>query len=227
VIAKWAMTLDGKLATASGSSRWISGEDSRAIVHQLRGRVDAIIVGRGTVEADDPLLTARPAGARVAARIVLDSQARLPVASQLVRTASQAPVIVAATENADATRTAQLTQAGCGVLSLPGATHAARLEGLLDELGRRRMTNVLVEGGAELLGSFFDAQAVDEVSVFIAPRLIGGREAPSPVAGQGISEMSAALGLEDVTIQQLAEDIWVRGRVVGRASSHDPPHEPH
>jgi diaminohydroxyphosphoribosylaminopyrimidine deaminase/5-amino-6-(5-phosphoribosylamino)uracil reductase len=215
VIAKWAMTLDGKLATVSGSSRWISGEDSRAEVHKLRGRVDAIIVGRGTAEADDPLLTARPPGPRVAARIVMDSQARLPVSSQLVRTAADAPVIVAAANDADAAAVARLAKAGCEVLRLPGATAAARLDALLCELGRRRMTNMLVEGGAELLGSFFDARAVDEVCVFIAPRLIGGGTAPSPVGGQGIAEMAKAIGLENVQVGQLAEDIWIRGRVVG------------
>lgn len=215
IIAKWAMTLDGKLATASGNSRWISGEDSRAEVHKLRGRMDAIIIGRGTAEADDPLLTARPPGPRVAARIVMDSQASLPSSSQLVRTAAEVPVIVAAAEGADAARTARLVEAGCEVLRLPGATPAARLEALLCELGHRRMTNVLVEGGAELLGSFFDARAIDEVSVFIAPRLIGGGAASSPVGGLGIAEMANAIGLVDVQVRQLAEDIWVRGRVAG------------
>lgn len=218
VIAKWAMTLDGKLATVAGSSRWISGEASRAIVHQIRGRVDAIIVGRGTAEADDPLLTARPPGPRVATRVVLDSQARLGLDSQLVRTAKEGPVIVAASATVDAGRAEQLTQAGCEVLRLAGETDAARLESLLAELGRRRLTNVLVEGGAVLLGSFFDARAVDEVSVFVAPRILGGAAAPSPVGGRGIAEMADALGLSDVSVEQLAEDIWIRGLVAGGLS---------
>jgi diaminohydroxyphosphoribosylaminopyrimidine deaminase/5-amino-6-(5-phosphoribosylamino)uracil reductase len=219
VIAKWAMTLDGKLATVAGDSRWISGEASRVIVHQIRGRVDAIIVGRGTAEADDPLLTARPPGPRVAARIILDSQARLGLESQLVRTANEGPVIVAASATVDAARTEKLSQAGCEVVQLEGNTEAARLEALLIELGRRRMTNVLVEGGAVLLGSFFDAKAVDEVSVFVAPRILGGSSAPSPVGGRGIEEMVDALGLSDVSVEPLAEDIWIRGLVAGKYPS--------
>ncbi len=213
VIAKWAMTLDGKLATVAGTSRWISGEASRAMVHQIRGRVDVIIVGRGTAEADDPLLTARPPGPRMATRIVLDSQLQLRPDSQLVRTANDVPMIVATAANADPGRVAKLQQLGCEVLLLPGDSPDARLGELLDELGRRRMTNVLVEGGAELLGSFFDAQAVDEVSVFVAPRVIGGAEAPSAVAGRGVADMAHAMGLSDVIVEHLAEDIWIRGRV--------------
>ena len=218
VIAKWAMTLDGKLASVAGVSRWISGEASRAIVHQIRGRVDAIIVGRGTAEADDPLLTARPSGPRVAARIVFDSQARLAPDSQLVRTVSEAPVIVAAVADADLASVERLTALGCDVVCLPGKTGADRVGSLLVELGRRRMTNVLVEGGSALLGSFFDAGAVDEACVFVAPRILGGAAAPSPVGGRGVPDVVDALGLSDVTVEQLAEDIYIRGLVRGRHS---------
>ncbi|MCE9547438.1 MAG: bifunctional diaminohydroxyphosphoribosylaminopyrimidine deaminase/5-amino-6-(5-phosphoribosylamino)uracil reductase RibD [Planctomycetia bacterium] len=213
VIAKWAMTLDGKLATAAGDSRWISGEASRAVGHQIRGRVDAIVVGRGTAEADDPLLTARPPGPRVPLRIVLDSRATLSLDSQLVCTAGESPVLVAASQAANAAQVKQLTAAGCEVLPLAGDTLATRLDALLLELGRRRKTNVLVEGGAKVLGSLFDARAVDEVHVFIAPRIAGGAAAISPVGGQGISHMADALGLVDVKIEPLGDDVWIRGRV--------------
>lgn len=213
VIAKWAMTLDGRMATRTGSSQWISGEASRAIVHRLRGRVDAVMVGRGTAVADDPLLTARPPGARVATRIVLDSTASLSPDSQLVRTTGEAPVLVAAGPDAPRDNMERLEKAGCEVFICRVNPPAARLGFLLEELGRRRMTNVLVEGGATLLGNLFDAAAVDEVHVFIAPKIIGGATAPAPVAGGGIAEMADALRLHHPTVERIGEDVYVQGRV--------------
>jgi diaminohydroxyphosphoribosylaminopyrimidine deaminase/5-amino-6-(5-phosphoribosylamino)uracil reductase len=218
IIAKWAMTLDGRLATAQGDSRWISGEASRAIVHRLRGRVDAVLVGRGTAAADDPLLTARPPGPRTAARIVVDSQASLSATSQLARTAAEAPVIVAAATSAPAENVRRLTEAGCEVLACQGSSHAERLDWLLGELGRRRMTNVLVEGGSQLLGSLFAAGAVDEAHVFIAPKLVGGSQAPISIAGQGVARMADALELADPQVEQSGADVYVHGRVPRRGA---------
>ncbi len=213
VIAKWAMTLDGKLATRTGQSRWISSPESRSVVHQLRGRVDAILIGSRTAAVDDPLLTARPPGPRTAMRIVLDSRARLASESQLVQTARQVPVLVAVgPEAADADRR-RLESAGCQLLVLPGQTYQDRLAALLDELGRRRMTNLLVEGGGRLLGSLFDLKAIDEVHIFIAPKLFGGVEAPAPLAGIGIQKITDAASLEAVQMQQLGQDIYLSGRV--------------
>ena len=213
VIAKWAMTLDGKMSTRSGSSKWISGEASREAVHELRGRVDAIIVGRGTAVADDPMLTARPPGPRTAVRIVLDSAAQLALDSRLVRTAGEAPVIVACADDAPPDATKRLTAASVEVLRCCGATHGERVQSLLQELGRRRMTNVLVEGGAHLLGNLFDAQLIDEVDVFVAPKIVGGEGAPSPAAGRGIDEMADALRLTSPQIEQIGDDIRIRGRI--------------
>lgn len=213
VIAKWAMTLDGKLATRAGSSRWISSEASRALVHKLRGRVDAIIVGRGAVEADDPLLTARPPGPRVATRVVLDRRASIASDRQLVRTAREVPVFIAAGPDAPAGDCQRLRDAGCEVWQSSTPDSAMHIRQLLQELGRRRMTNVLVEGGAELFGAFFDAGLVDEVQAFIAPKLSGGRAAPSPIAGQGIESMSEALRLEAVQVENADGDVYLRGRV--------------
>jgi diaminohydroxyphosphoribosylaminopyrimidine deaminase/5-amino-6-(5-phosphoribosylamino)uracil reductase len=213
VIAKWAMTLDGKLATASGDSRWISGKASQAVVHRLRARVDAILVGRGTAAADDPLLTARPPGARQLTRIVLDSRASLALDSQLVRTAGDAPVLVAVAESSPAATRQQLSQAGCEVLACPGATHRERLAWLLDELGRRRITNLLVEGGATVLGEFFDARQIDEVHAFIAPKIIGGARSPTPIASSGVDLMAQALALASPTIEQVGHDVYVHGRL--------------
>ena len=227
VIAKWAMSLDGKIATRTGDSRWISGAASREIVHQLRGRVDGIIVGHGTVAHDDPLLTARPPGPRVAARIVVDSLAAILSDRQLVQTARESPVLIASGADVPRENIDRLAAAGCDVVvcaatraessKIPSPNHLAAglaprsagqarrlnhdghrsvsIGALLDELGRRRMTNVLVEGGGTLLGSFFDTDAVDEVHVFIAPKIIGGHGALAPVMGQGIEKIVSATNL--------------------------------
>ena len=213
VIAKWAATLDGKIASRTGDSQWISGEQSRAVVHLLRGRVDAILVGRGTAEADDPLLTARPPGPRTATRIVLDSVARLSPESKLVQSVDQAPLLVAVSEAAPAKRCKQLTECGAEIVVLSGDARASRVTALLEELGRRQMTNLLVEGGAEVLGTLWDLQAIDEVQVFIAPKLLGGQDAPSPIGGMGLANMSEALGMKAVLVETLGEDLHVSGRV--------------
>jgi diaminohydroxyphosphoribosylaminopyrimidine deaminase / 5-amino-6-(5-phosphoribosylamino)uracil reductase len=213
VIAKWAMTLDGKIATRTGNSRWISNAAARARVHQLRGRVDAIAVGRGTAVADDPQLLAEPAGPRLATRIVLDTRAALSVDSRLVRTARAAPVLVAVGPEPPAEKHAALTAAGCEVFVCAAAERAARLAQLLDELGRRRMTNVLVEGGGQLLGSLFDARAVDEVHVFLAAKVLGGQEAPGPVAGIGIDRVADAVALVSPVVEQVDGDLYVHGRL--------------
>ncbi|MGD0516310.1 MAG: bifunctional diaminohydroxyphosphoribosylaminopyrimidine deaminase/5-amino-6-(5-phosphoribosylamino)uracil reductase RibD [Thermoguttaceae bacterium] len=213
IIAKWAMSLDGKIATAGGESRWISNEKSRELVHKLRGRMDAIIVGRETALSDDPLLTARPPGPRTALRVVLDSQALLSPDSQLVRTAAEVPVLVAAGSEASASNCRRLGDAGCEVFECPGKTHIGRLHSLLEELGRRRMTNVLVEGGGRVLGSFFDARQIDEVHAFIAPKIIGGSQARVPFAGGGIARMSEALCIDVPEIEQIGDDVYVHGRV--------------
>lgn len=217
VIAKWAMTLDGKLATRTGDSQWISSEASRAIVHQLRGRVDAIVVGSGTAHADNPLLTARPADRadvkRTATRVVVDSVAALSPESRLVQTAGDIPVMVAAAENASPASCRRLTEAGAEVFHCAGDTHQKRLASLLEELGRRRMTNVLVEGGSQLLGTLFDMRAVDEVHAFIAPKFAGGAAAPAPVGGEGVERMVGALKLADISIEELDGDVYVHGRV--------------
>ena len=213
IIAKWAMSLDGKIATAAGESRWISNEKSRALVHKLRGRMDAIIVGRETALRDDPLLTARPPGPRAALRIVLDTRASLALESQLVQTAKDVPVLVAVGKEAPDLNRRRLANAGCKVFECPGETHADRLHRLLEELGRRRLTNVLVEGGSRVLGSLVDARQIDEVHVFVAPKIIGGSQAAAPFAGKGIERMAEALCLDRPEIEKIDGDVYIRGRV--------------
>lgn len=216
VHAKWAMTLDGKIATRTGDSKWISGAESRQKVHELRGRLDAILVGRGTVAADDPLLTARPAGARVAARVVVTASGELPERCQLRATAREAPVIVYTR------RPEQLcgwADDGAEVVSLGGCELAP--DAVLADLGRRRFTNVLVEGGTGLLGSFLDANAVDEFHVFVAPRLVGGANSLTPVGGTGFARMAEALALEEVTFGASGADVYVHGFAPRRSENPD------
>ncbi len=218
VIAKWAMTLDGRIATHTGSSRWISGEESRQIVHQLRSRVDAIMVGRETARADDPMLTARlPKGEvplRTATRIVVDTRGLLTSQSNLVKTARDVPVLVAVGTNIYSKDAKRLEKAGCELFCCTSETHAGRLGELLDELGRREMTNVLVEGGGKLLGGLLDTRQMDEVYAFVAPKLVGGEAAPNPIGGEGISLMENALRLDDSRWQTVGSDVCLSGRVV-------------
>jgi diaminohydroxyphosphoribosylaminopyrimidine deaminase/5-amino-6-(5-phosphoribosylamino)uracil reductase len=214
VIAKWAMTLDGKIASRTGDSGWISGPRSRALVHEVRGRMDAIVIGIGTALADDPRLTARPAGPRVATRVVLDGLARLPTEGNLARTARQIPVIVAISDRAPSERVERLVAIGCEVIRLaelsPGSI---ALVPMLDELGRRGMTNVLVEGGGRTIGSFFDAGQVDEVDVFVAPIIEGGSHDFTPARGLGVARIADSLRLDSTTIEQVDGDIRIRGRL--------------
>ncbi|MBN2578415.1 MAG: bifunctional diaminohydroxyphosphoribosylaminopyrimidine deaminase/5-amino-6-(5-phosphoribosylamino)uracil reductase RibD [Pirellulales bacterium] len=213
VIAKWAMSLDGKIAARSGDSKWISNERSREVVHRLRGRVDGILVGHGTLGRDDPLLTARPPGPRTATRIVLATHAALPPNCQLLQTTSETPVLIAVGPEASPDDCQRLEQSGCEIFVCPGRDPHKRLLALLDELGRRRWTNLLVEGGATVLGSFFDARQIDEVHVFIAPKLIGGESALSPIGGSGIERIEEALPLVSPQVQTLEGDLYVSGRV--------------
>lgn len=214
IIAKWAMTLDGKLAAHTGNSRWISNEASRQVVHELRGRMDAILVGIGTALADDPLLTARPPGPRTAVRIVVDSMARLPLTSQLVATARQVPVLLAASSSAPSERLAALEHEGVETLLLPqDDAGQLSLSALCQELGRRRFTHVLAEGGRMMLGSLFDQRLIDEVYGFVAPKLIGGISAPGPIGGRGLNMMQDAAGLQNVEIRELDGDVLIHGRI--------------
>ena len=213
VIAKWAMTLDGKIATAAGESQWISNLQSRAVVHEIRGRVDAIIVGVGTAIHDDPLLNARPAGPRVATRVVVDSNLRLPLSSCLVATAAEIPTMLVASTDVSSDLVARFEAAGCEVLVLDGQTRNERLLALLDELGKRQMTNLLVEGGGQLLGSFLEVSEIDEIHVFIAPKVVGGAAALSPIEGVGLAKLTDCLKLDAMQHQVLGDDIYLSGHV--------------
>jgi diaminohydroxyphosphoribosylaminopyrimidine deaminase / 5-amino-6-(5-phosphoribosylamino)uracil reductase len=214
VHAKWAMTLDGHIATASGDSKWITSEPTRVRGHELRGRMDAVLVGSGTVLADDPLLTTRiGAPARRATRVVFDSKARLPLDSQLVTTAGDVPVLVIASSQAERSRVEALRQRKVEVLQLasdPSASRAAAVQLVLEELGRRQMTNVLVEGGGQLLGAFFDAEQVDEAHVFLGPKIIGSADARPPIGGEGARWIADAAMFEMLSSERIGDDAYLR-----------------
>jgi diaminohydroxyphosphoribosylaminopyrimidine deaminase/5-amino-6-(5-phosphoribosylamino)uracil reductase len=208
VIAKWAVSLDGRLAAAPGGDRWISSPESRELVHRLRGRMDAILIGIGTALADDPLLTARPAGPRRALRIVLDSRGRLPLESKLVRSARDWPLLVAVGPEAAADCLLALEAAGCEVWREPEQDAGERLEKLLAELGRRRLTNLLIEGGAEVFRTLFNRSLVDEVHAFTAARRLGK-------PGDGLPQLPPPPPFEVEEVLHPGGDTFVRG-LVGR-----------
>jgi diaminohydroxyphosphoribosylaminopyrimidine deaminase/5-amino-6-(5-phosphoribosylamino)uracil reductase len=205
VHAKWAMSLDGKVATKAGRSKWISGEASRRRAHELRGRMDAVIVGAGTVRTDDPMLTARPPGPRQALRVILSRSGDLPAGCQLLRTAREVPVLVAGAAVPDE-KHVTLEAQGCEVLR-------ADLPALMAELGRRRHTNVLVEGGAATLGAFRDAGLIDELHVFVAPMFIGSQTAPSPIGGIGAYALAETVRIENWSCEATGDDWYIHGRV--------------
>ncbi|MBI1248383.1 bifunctional diaminohydroxyphosphoribosylaminopyrimidine deaminase/5-amino-6-(5-phosphoribosylamino)uracil reductase RibD [bacterium] len=211
LIAKWAMTLDGKLATASGSSKWISSREARAEVHRIRGLCDGVMIGSTTAKLDNPLLTTRPPGARTASRIVVDGQATLSLSSKLIETIDQAPLIVAVSSTANSERMEALVNAGCELFVCEGEDHRARMDVLLANLAQRGMTNVLVEGGSQLLGLLWDKREIDEVYGFIAPKIAGGKDALSPVGGTGVTNMEEATSLQRTSVKTFGDTVCLHG----------------
>lgn len=287
--AKWAMTLDGKIASRTGSSQWITGEKSLAMVHRLRGRMDAIMIGARTALYDDPMLTARwevilageqennlavddfsplsiekrklvikEAIPRTPIRIVMDSTASLSPLSALAMTAKEVPVWVAVGPDAREVNIRRLEDAGCVIVELPGRIpnendperraankgirnhspaeneellfverrrfprkmevsvkeiYLRRIDFLMQKLVDHGVTNMILEGGETLIGSFFDARYIDEVHTFIAPKIIGGENAVSPVGGTGLADMATAYRLNEVAVTTCGQDVCIRGRV--------------
>jgi len=222
VTAKWAMTLDGKVATRTGDSRWVSSEAARALVQELRARSDAILVGIRTALVDDPLLTCRIPTSRRLTRVILDTHARLPLASRLAQSAAREPLLVVVGSDAPADRVRELQRLGAELLTLPRTAVGLSLEALLEELGRRRMTHLLVEGGPTVLASFFEGRLVDQVVVHVAPKVVGGQAAPGAVGGEGVGRMTEAHGLELRDFRQVDSDIEVRATVAGVYGTYFP-----
>lgn len=223
VHAKWAMTLDGRIAARTGHSQWISGTESRAYVHQLRSCMEAIVTGAGTVRTDNPRLTVRMpttdgsafcSGGRTPLRVVLDARGTaVQRGSALITTLPEAPVLVCVGSACAQSECDRLAELGVEVFRAGEGLNGVDLQSVLAELGRRGMTHVLLESGPRLLGSFFDAGLLDELHVFVAPKLVGGAAALSPVGGRGLDEIPGAAVLDRLTWRQLGDDLLLEGPV--------------
>ena len=213
VAAKYAMSLDGKIAAYTGASRWISGEASRRHAHILRNRYAAILVGVGTVLADDPMLNCRIEGGKDPVRVICDSGLRTPADSRVVATAGEIPTILATCVE-DPDRQAPYLEKGCQVLCCSEKSGHVDLEDLLEKLGRQEIDSVLVEGGSRIHWSMMEAGLVQRVYTYIAPKVIGGREAPSPVGGRGFPEPDLGPPLKIREIRRIGEDILVESEVI-------------
>ncbi|MCX7847089.1 MAG: bifunctional diaminohydroxyphosphoribosylaminopyrimidine deaminase/5-amino-6-(5-phosphoribosylamino)uracil reductase RibD [bacterium] len=211
VHAKWAMSADGKIAPATGSARWISCPESRTYVHKLRAEYDAVMVGIGTVLADNPQLNVRLEGTwRQPTKIIIDSHLRTPANAALLQ---GAPTVIACARAADPSHADALRAAGARIIALPGPDDRVDLPALLELLGSEGITSVFVEGGAALFGSLFAAQLVQRATIIIAPMLLGGQSALSPIGGPGVPTVEAAWRLTDVTITSCGVDTILSGRV--------------
>jgi diaminohydroxyphosphoribosylaminopyrimidine deaminase / 5-amino-6-(5-phosphoribosylamino)uracil reductase len=213
VIAKAACSLDGKIATRTGDSQWLTGEAARSFGHRLRHECDAILVGVGTALADDPQLTARLSRRRAKdpIRLVLDTHLRLPLSARLLHLNSSAPTWVACTAEAPSEKIKALEALGAEVLVLPAEGGRVALEPLLRELGRRRVQSLLVEGGAEVLGAFFDQSLVDKFFFFYAPKILGGQKALSVIGGTGVTRLAEAHLGRDLSLRRIGPDLMVWG----------------
>lgn len=213
VTLKSAMTLDGKIATYTGDSRWVTGEDSRHFVHQLRNVYDAILVGIGTVMKDDPRLNTRlqVEGRRDPIRVILDAQLQLPLDSQIAASAVQQSTLVFTSNQASEERAALLEDKGIKVITIDSDGDKLPLDAVLKTLGKREIMSLLVEGGGQVNASFLEAGLVDKVYWFIAPKFCGGDRAPSPVGGEGVTRMAEAVRITNYTIDRFQEDILITG----------------
>ena len=214
VLFKSAMTLDGKVATHRGDSKWISGEESRRLAHQWRAECDAVAVGIGTALADDPQLTARVEGvARQPRRIVFDSLARLPLSSQLVKGARQTPLTVVVSRAAPRAATDALRTHGAEVTVATGGNEPARVASALEQLGAAGVGSILLEGGPHLAGAFLDAGEIDEIRLFLAPLVLGGRKARDPLEGEGVDTIAEASRSLTLECERVDEDLLITSRM--------------
>ena len=224
VTAKFAASLDGKIATAAGDSKWITGEASRAYAHRVRASVDAIMVGLNTVLKDDPELTARPGGrtrTRQPLRVVVDSRAQTPVSAKVLDGPGMCAIAIG--HDPDKSNIRRLEAKGAVILHCPGTDQRVHLPTLLKHLVERECINLLVEGGGTLLGTFFDLHLVDKVLAFYAPIIIGGADSVPAVGGEGVANVADALRLERTSVRRLGGDMLVKGYVPAtRYPSADP-----
>jgi diaminohydroxyphosphoribosylaminopyrimidine deaminase/5-amino-6-(5-phosphoribosylamino)uracil reductase len=214
VLFKSAMTLDGKVATAGGDSKWISGEESRYRAHRWRGECDAVVVGIGTALADDPQLTARRKDVtRQPRRVVFDSLGRVPLSSRLVSDDRQTPLTIIVSRAAPRAATDALETHGVEVIVATGENEPARVCSALDQLGASGISSILLEGGPHLAGAFLDAGEIDEIRLFLAPLIVGGRTARDPLEGEGVELIADAVKALTLDCEQVGEDLLVSARI--------------
>jgi len=215
VVLKIAMSLDGRIATRTGESKWITCEEARVRVHRLRDEVDAVLVGRGTVEQDDPMLTTRlPDGdGKNPIRVVLDGNARMPVGARVLTDGSGAPVWVAVGESADPRRVSKLRNAGAEIVALRDRDGRIELDTVLRELGRREVTSLLIEGGKDVFTEALKSHNVDKLFAFVAPVILGGDGRYNAVGDLGVERIADALRLRDVTVERVCDDILIQGYI--------------
>lgn len=216
-IMKTAMTLDGKIASFTGDSRWVTGEASRQYVHELRHRVAGIMVGIGTVLADDPSLTTRLEQGRGSdpIRIVADSSARIPLEAKVLNLESDKKTIIAVTEKAEKNKLKALEEKGAEVIVIPSKNGKVNLALLMRKLGERKIDSILLEGGSELNYTALEDGIVDKVNAFIAPKILGSNSAKTPVGGLGKEYMRDAIKLRSIDVQRFGDDIMVEGYIDG------------
>jgi len=219
VTAKFAMSLDGKIATKSGDSKWISGEEAREYAHKLRYISDAVMAGVNTILVDNPRLTCRchvdrgGVAKKQPLRVIVDSKGRTPLNARVFSESGKTLVVLG--RSVKPQESAAFAQAGAELLELPSEGELVDLEGLLKALGKREITSILVEGGEVLLGSMFDCGLVDKVVAFIAPNIIGGKEAKLAVGGKGVDKVVDSIKLDRVRVKKLDEDLMVSGYIKG------------
>ncbi len=209
VVLKYAMTLDGKIASSSGKSKWISGEESRHFVHELRHRYMGIMVGIGTVLADDPELTCRIDGLKNPYRIICDTNLQIPITSKIVQTADEIPTFIATVLSPDSKKAIELNNLGCNIISLPESETGLNLKELMKHLAALKIDSILLEGGAEMNYSMLKEKLVQKAYVFIAPKILGGRTAKTPVAGMGLDDPNNAFRSVCKGIRNFGEDIML------------------
>ena len=215
VILKSALSLDGKVATLTGDSRWISGPKAREYAHQLRSKVDAVLVGAETVRVDDPRLTVRlnKKGIRNPVRVVVAGKQPIPVSSKIFNNALRERVICATTASQSLSQKKKLQLKGVELLSMKYKRKKVDLSLLMDKLGKMGITSIMIEGGAEISGDALKEKIVDKVIYFIAPKIIGGKRAPGPVGGQGISKLKDFIQLKDMSVAKLGDDFVIEAKI--------------
>ena len=211
VVMKYAMSLDGKIATETGDSKWISSEESRAHAHHLRGYLSGIMAGIGTVLEDDPKLTCRVPGYHNPIRIILDSKLRVPLDAQALSDQDKAPTLILTTDDSSVVKRRQLTDLGVQVLVVPERNGQVELKNAMVLLGEKGIDSILLEGGGTLNAAALEAGIIDKVNIYVAPKLIGGKDAVSPVMGQGVEKMNEAFSIRDMQVTKINEDLLIEG----------------